>query len=57
VCVCVCVRVRVLMCLRECVLCTHEWNVALSAMDPDRMVVEAAAKAQFQNQYCVCVYM
>ena len=45
------------MCLRECVLCTHEWNVALSAMDPDRMVVEAAAKAQFQNQYCVCVYM
>lgn len=30
----------------------HLWKVARSAMDPDRMVVEAAAKAQFQNQNC-----
>jgi hypothetical protein len=29
----------------------YEWSVALSAIDPDRMVVEADAKAQFQNQY------
>lgn len=32
-------------------MCTHDWKVARSAIDPDKMVVAAEQNAQFQYQF------